>query len=64
MKTYLQQLDDKAASLNLDLLEVCRAESVAETTLMRWRRGDTSCREGTAAKLFARMDAMSQENAA
>jgi hypothetical protein len=64
MKTYLQQLDEKAASLGIDLLTVCRAENVADTTLMRWRKGQATVREATAEKLFNRMDAMSQENAA
>ena len=58
MLTYLQQLDERCAEADLDLVEVCRAEGVADTTLARWRRGETNCREATAQALFARIEKM------
>jgi|TARA_Y100000310_G_scaffold207333_1_gene207831 hypothetical protein len=56
---YLSQLEQRAAELGLGLTEVCVAEGVAETTLFRWRKGETTCRQGTAEALFRRMEAMS-----
>ncbi len=55
MQTYLQQLEARCADLGLSLDVVCRAEGVADTTLARWRKGESTCREGTAQSLFKRM---------
>ena len=55
---YLDQLEVRAAELGLDLADVCAAEGVAPTTLARWRKGEATCREGTARALFRRMDEM------
>ncbi len=63
MKTLLEQLEDKAAELGLDLKSVIKAEGVAGTTLKRWRDGDTTCRQDTAEKLFERMELMAKEQA-
>ena len=56
--TYLDQLDERASELGVDLKRVCELEGVAATTLARWRKGEATCREETAHRLFARMDAM------
>ena len=61
---YLDQLEVRAAELGLDLADVCAAEGVAPTTLARWRKGEATCREGTARALFGRMDGMASQNTA
>ena len=58
METYLQQLEARCADLGVSLDDVCRAEGVADTTLARWRKGESTCREGTAQALFRRMAKM------
>lgn len=58
MQTYLQQLEARCAVLGVSLDDVCRAEGVADTTLARWRKGESTCREGTAQALFKRMGKM------
>lgn len=58
MIRYLDQLEERAAELDFDLADVCAEEGVADTTLARWRKSEATCREGTAKKLFARMEAM------
>ena len=58
LTTYLEQLDRRAAELGLNLEEVCAQEGVAATTVARWRKGEATCREGTAEKLFLRMEQM------
>jgi transcriptional antiterminator Rof (Rho-off) len=58
METYLNQLESRCATLGVSLEDVCRAEGVANTTLARWRKNESTCREGTARALFARMDKM------
>lgn len=63
MFTYLEQLNDKAAILGLTLEDVCAREGVAASTLTRWRTGHSNCREGTAKKLFIRMDQMADQMA-
>lgn len=61
METYLQQLEIRCADLGVSLDDVCRAEGVADTTLARWRKGESTCREGTAQALFERMAKMRPE---
>ena len=61
---YLDQLEVRAAELGLDLADVCAAEGVALTTLARWRKGEATCREGTARALFRRMDRMASQKIA
>ena len=61
---YLDQLEVRAAELGLDLADVCAAEGVAPTTLARWRKGEATCREGTARALFGRMDRMASQKIA
>ncbi len=61
---YLDQLEVRAAELGLDLADVCAAEGVAPTTLARWRKGEATCREGTARALFGRMDRMASQKTA
>lgn len=56
MKSYLQQLEERAAEVGVDLVSVCEAEGVALTTFRRWRNGQTTPREKTAERLFKRMD--------
>ena len=56
MLTYLEQLEAQCAEADLDLAEVCRAEGVAATTLARWRKGESHCREATAKTLFRRIE--------
>ena len=63
MDTYLQQLEARCAELGVSLDDVCRAEGVADTTLARWRKGESTCREGTAKALFARLAKMRPEAA-
>ena len=63
METYLQQLEARCADAGVNLGDLCRAEGVADTTLARWRNGESTCREGTAKALFARLDKM-RSNAA
>lgn len=58
METYLTQLDTRCQELGIDLQDICRAEGIADTTLARWRKGESTCREGTAKVLFARMRKM------
>ncbi len=58
METYLQQLEARCDHLGVSLDDICRAEGVADTTLARWRKGESTCREGTAQALFARMGKM------
>ncbi len=61
---YLDQLEVRAAELGLDLADVCAAERVALTTLARWRKGEATCREGTARALFGRMERMASQKTA
>ncbi|MCH8858575.1 MAG: hypothetical protein IID54_03245 [Proteobacteria bacterium] len=63
MDTYLQQLEARCVALGVSLDDVCRAEGVADTTLARWRKGESTCREGTAKALFARLAKMRPETA-
>ena len=58
METYLTQLEARCADLGVSLDEICRAEGVANTTLARWRKGESNPRQGTAQALFARMGKM------
>ena len=58
LQPYLEQLEKACAGHGLTLEEVCRAEGVADTTLARWRKGESTCREGTAKALLARLDKM------
>lgn len=58
METYLEQLEARCVDLGISLDDVCRAEGVADTTLARWRKGESTCREGTAQALFKRMSKM------
>lgn len=55
---YLDQLQRRADALGVPLEDACAQEGIADTTLMRWRKGLFSCREQTAQKLFARLDAI------
>jgi ribulose-phosphate 3-epimerase len=64
LNPYLDQLEVRAAELGLELADVCAAEGVALTTLARWRKGEATCREGTARALFGRMDGMASQNIA
>lgn len=65
METYLAQLDDAAEAAGATLAEACKAEGVALTTLMRWRRpqddGGTSPSEKTAKALYRRIERMKAE---
>ncbi len=64
MMSYLEQLEDRCRQVGLDLADVCEQEGVAATTLARWRKGEATCREGTVRRLFDRIDAVLEENAA
>ena len=57
MITYLEQLKRLAAEHGVDLRSACKAEGIAQTTLMRWEKGEAHPREETAKALFARITA-------
>jgi len=63
MNTYLEQLEGRCATRGIPLDEVCKAEGVASTTLSRWRKGESTPRQGTAEALFARLAKMRPEAA-
>lgn len=69
---YLDQLEDACARTGVSLVEACRAEGIADTTLARWRKaregattadGAANCRQATAEKLMARIAQMAAERA-
>lgn len=60
---YLDQLDAECARTGVSLIEACRAEGVADTTLARWRKGEAYCRHDTAQALMQRIGRMAAERA-
>ncbi len=58
---YLDQLQRRADTLGVSLEEACSQEGIADTTLTRWRKGQFSCREQTAQKLFVRLESMARD---
>jgi transcriptional regulator with XRE-family HTH domain len=56
MITYLEQLETRCREAGLKLDEVCRYGGIASTTLARWRKGETSCRQAPAEPLFGVID--------
>ena len=61
MKSYLEQLDEAAASAGVELAAVCAEANIASTTLSRWRRGVTAPREDTARAIFEQIRKMSED---
>lgn len=60
MKTYLEQLNEHSAALGVNLSDACKAEGVALTTLARWRKAETTVREGTFKALYQRISLMAK----
>lgn len=60
---YLDQLEAACREHGIDLIDVCRAEGVADTTLLRWRKGEAFPREGTAKALIERITSLASERA-
>lgn len=58
---YLAQMERAAKEAAIDLAEACRVEGVAATTLVRWRKGEVSPREGTAKAVLDRIAAMARK---
>lgn len=58
MITYLEQMQSCAAKYGVSLKEACRAEGVADTTLMRWLKSEASPREETARGVMKRIERM------
>lgn len=63
MLTYLEQLEAKASVCRVPLEAACKAEGVAATTLLRWRKGQTHPREDTTRALIARLERMAAQAA-
>ena len=64
LDTYLDQLDQEAARVGVDLSAACARAGVAATTLQRWRRGEVSPREGTAKLVLAEIIKIASEGLA
>jgi transposase-like protein len=63
MLTYLEQMTAAAQEKGVDLAEACKKADIEPTTLMRWRKGETTPREGTTKAVLAAIDVIAQEKA-
>jgi transcriptional regulator with XRE-family HTH domain len=61
MLTYLEQMEAAAQEKGVDLAKACKKADVEATTLMRWRKGDTTPREGTAEAVLKAIDDLAAE---
>lgn len=58
---YLQQMEQAAREVGVDLAEACKKEGVAATTLMRWRNGTVNPREATTEAILKRIAVIAAE---
>ena len=61
ISTYLDQIEKLAAEKEVDLLEACKAEGIAKTTLWRWRSGSSHPRQDTAEAILMRIQILADE---
>lgn len=58
--SYLDQLQNEAERLGVDLGAACERAGIAATTLQRWRNGDVSPRKATAEAVLAKIRELSK----